>query len=278
MSNMIYEQQAEGGSAESLTTIGSGEEGRWYMERYGRQFHVMDALWPYPHDDDEMERQVLQHDLLRKVVGHNFVGPVPIILANTPQRPVKRVLDVGSGTGRWLVFFSASPVALSELTYKDRVQQMAEMFPHEYQTTTASGRNLAAEAPAFFQWFETIRIFIRTRLGLDMNTPQRLPQILHEKGFRSINTRAHTIPIGPWAADPVGKQLGEMNCHVWLEFLNTTRPMLMEVRKNEQQVDRLIAGVRTLLEELPQGVRLLSRYHTIWALRGQSRLVNEKEL
>jgi len=167
---------------------------------------------------------------------------------------------------------------VSEIVRLLRPGGMVLLGEMDYSITTASGRNLAAEAPDFFQWFETVRVFIRTRLGLDMNSPARLPQILHEKGFRSITTRAYAIPIGAWAGDPVGRQIGEMNRQVWLEFVNTTRPMLMEVRRNEQQVDRLIAGVRTLLEELPQGVRLLSRYHTIWALRGQSRLANEQEL
>ncbi|KZO91783.1 hypothetical protein CALVIDRAFT_557957 [Calocera viscosa TUFC12733] len=353
MTNPIYEQPAEGGSAESLSTIGSGEEGAWYMERHGRQFHVMDALWPYPHDEDELDRQHLQHAMLKMVVGRNFVGPVPVILANTPQRPVKRVLDVGrqaqslhrlrNGSLEMAQMFPhvhfvgvdlvpAAPeeppdnvcllVATEERTdaqfelydiEKDGVRNltasmdvvhcrfaatfmrsrsalvaeiarvlrpggMVILGEMEYSITTASGRNLAAEAPDFFQWFETIRASIRTRLGLSMDTPQRLPQILHEKGFRRITVKEHNIPIGAWTGNPQGNQIGELNRQVWLEFVNSTRPMLLDVRPNEQQVDRLVAGVRTLLEELPQGVRLLSRYHTIWALKGQSRLSGEQEL
>ncbi|KZT57574.1 S-adenosyl-L-methionine-dependent methyltransferase [Calocera cornea HHB12733] len=319
MSNPIYEQPAEGGSAESLSTIGSGEEAAWYMERHGRQFH----------------RQELQHKMLKLVVGQNFVGPLPVILSNTPQRPVKRVLDVGSGTGRWVqemaemfphvhfvgvdlvpaapeeppdnaqfelydiekdgvrnltasmdvvhcrfaaTFMQSRTALVTEIARVLRPGGMVMLGEMEYNITTASGRNLAAEAPDFFQWFETIRAAIRTRLGLSMDTPQRLPQLLHEKGFRSITTKAYNIPIGAWTGDPVGNRIGEMNRQVWLEFVNSTRPMLVDVRRSEQQVDRLVAGVRTLLEDLPQGVRLLSRYHTIWALRGQSRLANEQAL
>lgn len=42
-----------------------------------------------------------QHNVLHGVVGSNYVGPVQEVLEHVPNR-TKYVVDLGTGTGKWL--------------------------------------------------------------------------------------------------------------------------------------------------------------------------------
>ena len=42
-----------------------------------------------------------QHDLLKELVGRNYVGPVGDVLARRPLQRQIKVLDLCTGTGKW---------------------------------------------------------------------------------------------------------------------------------------------------------------------------------
>jgi hypothetical protein len=47
-----------------------------------------------------MQRQIVLHFIIRQMIGANYVGPVPQVLAPSPERR-KLVLDMGTGPGYW---------------------------------------------------------------------------------------------------------------------------------------------------------------------------------
>jgi len=83
----------------------------YFSERDGRLFHSSTTSpYPLPIDASEQERLKALHAFAKILIGANYVGPVPDILAHDPDRQ-KCVLDLCTGTGTWAM-------------------EMAEEFPH----------------------------------------------------------------------------------------------------------------------------------------------------
>lgn len=55
----------------------------------------------------------VQHDLLKELVGGNYVGPVGDLLARRPSQRQIKVLDLCTGTGKWFVALFANLFILS---------------------------------------------------------------------------------------------------------------------------------------------------------------------
>ncbi|KAH7156740.1 S-adenosyl-L-methionine-dependent methyltransferase [Dactylonectria macrodidyma] len=73
-----------------------------YRQENGRTYHrYKDGKYNLPNDDIECERLDLQHNLFIVTLG-NKLGLAP---PNDPDSKVKRVLDVGTGTGIWAIDF-----------------------------------------------------------------------------------------------------------------------------------------------------------------------------
>jgi len=86
-----------------LTELEADEFPDHFREHGDRLFHSHGNLpYPLPVDGREQERLDTQHEILRVVLGSHFVGPVAEALAYEPDRQ-KRVLDLCTGTGRWLM-------------------------------------------------------------------------------------------------------------------------------------------------------------------------------
>lgn len=45
----------------------------------------------------------IQHDLLKELLGGNYLGPVRDLLARRPLQRQIKVLDLCTGTGKWYV-------------------------------------------------------------------------------------------------------------------------------------------------------------------------------
>ena len=74
----------------------------------------------------------IQHDLLKELVGGNYVGPVGELLAQRPLQPCQtRVLDLCNGTGKWYRDSShLCSVCANRRFHLHRVVEMAGEFPH----------------------------------------------------------------------------------------------------------------------------------------------------
>ncbi|KAG6331663.1 hypothetical protein ID866_7424 [Astraeus odoratus] len=86
-----------------LTQVGNDEFPEHFAEHDGRLFHSHgDLPYPLPVDGEEQARLNSQHTILRELLGSPAAGPVENVLNSEPHRP-KRVLDLCSGTGVWVM-------------------------------------------------------------------------------------------------------------------------------------------------------------------------------
>ncbi|KAL4077554.1 S-adenosyl-L-methionine-dependent methyltransferase [Scleroderma citrinum] len=86
-----------------LTQIGNDEFPGHFVEHEGRLFHSHgDLPYPLPVDGEEQARLNSQHKILRTLLGSHADGPVATVLASEQGRQ-KRVLDLCSGTGAWVM-------------------------------------------------------------------------------------------------------------------------------------------------------------------------------
>lgn len=90
-------------ASSDVTELDQADFAGYFRERDGRLFHSHgQSPYPLPVDTREQERVNGQHELLRRVVGSNYLGPVQqVVVAN------KRVLDLCTGTGRWVLDMAA---------------------------------------------------------------------------------------------------------------------------------------------------------------------------
>jgi SAM-dependent methyltransferase len=86
----------------SLVSISSSEYEHWFRREHDRRFHnIPEAPYPFPCDDEELERLDVQHSMLRTLLHSHYVGPVADVLQSEADAPQKVVLDLGSGSGQW---------------------------------------------------------------------------------------------------------------------------------------------------------------------------------
>ncbi|KAL5525304.1 hypothetical protein ACEPAF_9174 [Sanghuangporus sanghuang] len=103
-------------SSNSVYSMSSGEIEDHFIERHDRRFHShgngRPGQYPFPVDDLESQRLDHMHDLVKDLLdGHNYRGPVQQTLAVRADGHRVRILDIGTGNGKW-------------------VEEMADEFPH----------------------------------------------------------------------------------------------------------------------------------------------------
>lgn len=111
-----YDDEVHSDTSSDITEFDGDDFPLSFTEMDGRLFHSHGSSpYPLPVDAAEQERMNGQHDLLRELLGSNYVGPVHAVLrpnSGLPEgRRTKRALDLGTGTGRWAI-------------------EMAQEFPH----------------------------------------------------------------------------------------------------------------------------------------------------
>lgn len=77
-----------------------------YFQDVGGRLYPVDPELPIflPQDQQETHRLDREHVALKLVLGCNYVGPVTSHLRHDPLSPRKRVLDIGTQQGTWLVY------------------------------------------------------------------------------------------------------------------------------------------------------------------------------
>ena len=71
-----------------------------------------------------------QHDLLKELLGGNYVGPVGALFARRPSQRQIKVLDLCTGTGKWYVTLYIVILWPNRRCHLRRVVEMAKEFPN----------------------------------------------------------------------------------------------------------------------------------------------------
>ncbi|KAL0952635.1 hypothetical protein HGRIS_006881 [Hohenbuehelia grisea] len=162
----------------ALTELNEDEFPSYFAERDGRLFHSHGSSpYPLPVDGHEQQRLDAQHVALQRMLGGNYFGPVPAVLAPDANRQ-RLVLDLGSGTGKWVL-------------------EMANEFPH----VSFHGLDIVPIATRY----PPNNVFFEVQ---DMNEPWRwgdaTVDIVHA---RSISMAVRSTPNGPRTVPHTTKQV-----------------------------------------------------------------------
>jgi len=96
-------EDARSDTSSEIDEIEAEEFPLYFVERNGRLFHSHGGSpYPLPVDAEEQNRVNGQHNLLRELLRGNYIGPVGEVL-NPAHGGVGRALDLGTGTGRWVL-------------------------------------------------------------------------------------------------------------------------------------------------------------------------------
>ncbi|KAH0837931.1 S-adenosyl-L-methionine-dependent methyltransferase [Lanmaoa asiatica] len=85
----------------SVFSVTSSLRAQAYRQEYGRGLNNCSDVYRLPADDEELERLEKQHEWFCKVVGR-YPPPFPQIMAEDGFE-VKAVLDLGCGSGSWIM-------------------------------------------------------------------------------------------------------------------------------------------------------------------------------
>ncbi|GJE88807.1 methyltransferase domain-containing protein [Phanerochaete sordida] len=72
-----------------------------FRQEYGRGLNNYSEIYRLPADEEELERLDQQHAMFREIMG-KYPPPIFEVLADTPGQ-VKTVVDLGCGSGSWIV-------------------------------------------------------------------------------------------------------------------------------------------------------------------------------
>ncbi|KZV63427.1 S-adenosyl-L-methionine-dependent methyltransferase [Peniophora sp. CONT] len=100
----VHDVEDEDGASDAssdVTELDNEDFPRYFDERNGRLFHSHGILssYTFPVDGTEWKRLRAIHELLKRVLGSNYDGPVAEVLSRAGTRAV----DLCTGTGLWCV-------------------------------------------------------------------------------------------------------------------------------------------------------------------------------
>ncbi|KAH6632603.1 S-adenosyl-L-methionine-dependent methyltransferase [Chaetomium tenue] len=85
---------AAGGSSYATSLASSVLD---YPFEHGRRYHAFRAVgYSRPNDEQEMERLVLLHNVMTRLVGGLYAAPID-------KEKTRRILDIGTGNGAWAI-------------------------------------------------------------------------------------------------------------------------------------------------------------------------------
>ena len=153
----VYDAQS---LVDSNLSIGSSV--RDYCYENGRRYHAYrQGQYPIPNDEEEQDRLALVHHLFRMLIGGELYR-VPI---NSNRANVRRILDIGTGTGNWAL-------------------DMAEDFPH----AEIVGTDLSPIQPSFSP--PNCRFFV--------DDAESDWTFTRDEAFDSVHARSMCGGIGDW--------------------------------------------------------------------------------
>ncbi|KAF5010819.1 hypothetical protein FDECE_3028 [Fusarium decemcellulare] len=189
------------------------------MER----FNLPLTEYNIPNDDQENERLDLQHHLFLLTLDSKLGLSPP----NLPRHKVKRVLDLGTGTGIWAMDFGDEhPEAEVEamvlkIMMNFSVTNWTGYLRKGFENLAPGGYMEVQEIDAFhcsddgtltkdhalFRWCDHLRD-AAGKLGRPYEKTENLKRFMAEVGFTDIHETLFKWPINQWPKDKRFKELG----------------------------------------------------------------------
>ncbi|KAI9511740.1 S-adenosyl-L-methionine-dependent methyltransferase [Russula earlei] len=91
-----------GSPAPSLYSVTSSIMAASYRHEYGRGLNNYSEVYQLPADDEELDRLDKQHTMFKRIMGA-YVPPMAEVMADDTPGQVKAVLDLGCGSGSWIM-------------------------------------------------------------------------------------------------------------------------------------------------------------------------------
>ncbi|KAF6828005.1 hypothetical protein CMUS01_08766 [Colletotrichum musicola] len=262
----------------------------------GRTYHkYKDGKYLYPNDERENDRLDLQHNLFLLTLDYKL-GLAP---PNDKDSKVKRVLDVGTGTGLWAIEYGdehpEAEVVGVDLTpvptefvppnpfdyihirgMTSSVTDWNGFFKQVYDGLTPGGYVELFEGHArtqsddgsltpkhaFSKWCDKLDECCKILGRPFVHVPGLVP-ILKDVGFVDVTIVPFKWPMGPWAKDPYYKELGEWALANALEGLEawTMAALTRALDWSPEEVQVLLAQVRKDLKD-----QSIHHYCPLWVI------------
>ncbi|KAJ8522190.1 hypothetical protein ONZ45_g1217 [Pleurotus djamor] len=233
-----------------VVDLGSGT-GKWVMEM-GEEFphahvvglDIVPIATMYPHENVDFEVR----DINERFAWDD--GTVDVIHARSISMAVHDFNEVLREVGRVLrpegLFLSAEWL------------RTPAIHP-------AYGISPESHIPNICRFFEMLRIALDRGRGI-ANLAPNVPDYLTRSGlFVNIDAISLYVPVGPWVNDPVMVRIGKSFRKAYRTYVESVKPILMEVWQGEGEVAelrRVCAGVE---EELRTRKGIVGRLHVVCA-------------
>ncbi|KAF4490810.1 Secondary metabolism regulator LAE1 [Colletotrichum fructicola Nara gc5] len=191
-----------------------------YRTENGRTYHrYKDGKYSYPNDETESDRLEMQHNLFL-VTYDNKLGTAPPNDTSLGVE-VKRVLDVGTGTGVWAVEFGDEHpeaevlgVDLSAIQ-PDFLRLTISKNPGHSPSPCRTGESIYRDAttawPPSTLCTDTSPFSALEKSGRAFQSIPALRGMMLDIGFRDVTMTKYKWPTNPWAKDAKHKKIGAWN-------------------------------------------------------------------
>ncbi|KAI8218242.1 Secondary metabolism regulator LAE1 [Colletotrichum sp. SAR 10_77] len=186
-----------------------------YRTENGRTYHrYKDGKYSYPNDETENDRLEMQHNLFL-VTYDNKLGTAPPNDKSLGVE-VKRVLDVGTGTGVWAIEFGDERPEAEVLGIDlSAIQPDFGLAPggyfemNEMDYPTSDDGTLRKEH-ALHRYLDLVFGALE-KSGRAFQSIPALRDMMVDIGFRDVTMTKYKWPTNPWAKDAKHKKIGAWN-------------------------------------------------------------------
>ncbi|SJL09903.1 uncharacterized protein ARMOST_13284 [Armillaria ostoyae] len=121
----------------------------------------------------------------------------------------------------------------------------------------------ASETPSLLHFFQVLRSAL-ARCGIPPVAGNVHARLQSAGGFADITHQIHYLPIGSWSNDHIMQRIGKAFRTVLSRYMDSVRPIILELGINESDLDHLYADARA---EVASTQGLVAVYYSVHARR-----------
>ncbi|KAF5253561.1 hypothetical protein FANTH_1633 [Fusarium anthophilum] len=262
-----------------------------YKYENGRRYHAFrEGAYLVPNDDEEQDRMDLGHHIYRLVLGGDlFLAPI--------GDKVKRVLDLGTGTGIWAMDFAETPPNClfevddfeSDWLFRQPfdfiharelegcISDNAQFFTRALQNLVPGGYlemqavhsdfksddNTKERAKNALLWMKTM-VEGSSKFGKPLNVAPAWKKEMEDAGFVDVEQKILKVPIGSWPRDPKLKEIGKFQSVQEAQVITSYTPGIFSriLGWSDEEIQVFMAKVKKDLSD--PSIHLYLPIYFIW--------------